>query len=110
VVERDLLASELHGEELPWGHVIHHTTAPIYLHNYFLGDVMCESMKSAFLRKTGSLWHERSSDFGLMWREQVLAPSGLYPFAVLFEHVMGQKPNVSAYLQSVLENAEAGVT
>ncbi len=106
MTERDLLASESYGEEPPWGHVIHHTTAPIYLHNYFLGDVMCESMKKAFFRKTGSSWRERPQDFGLMWRDEVLAPSGLYPFAELFERVTGQKANISEYLHTIIKNAE----
>lgn len=108
--ESDLLAGERYGDEPTWGHVIHHTTAPVYLHNYFLGDVLCESMKSAFFRTTGVVWQDRAKDFGLMWQNEVIAPSGHYPFAELFERVTKQKPNISEFLNAVIKNAESVIS
>ncbi|MFN8790559.1 MAG: hypothetical protein ACK5Y2_03785 [Bdellovibrionales bacterium] len=65
-------------------------------------------MKSSFLRKQNSTWYERPHEFGSMWRDEVLAPSGLYTFAELFQRVTGQRPNISLFLQSILANLEAG--
>ena len=54
--------SELGGHEeiagpLPWAFLIHHTTHPVYLHNYFMGDVTCNMLKNVFLRNEKSRQH-----------------------------------------------------
>jgi len=105
--DQELLGLEPYGDEPIWGQLIHHTTAPIYLHNYFVGDVLCSAMKTEFERRSGSSWHKRPQDFGLYWKNEVLAPSGLYPFMTLFQRVTGQNPNVTSFLNQTLRSAES---
>ncbi len=101
-IDRDLLGEEPYADEPLWAHLIHHTTTPIYLHNYFLGDVMCENMKDVFLRRTGATADSRPLEFGAFWREKVLAPSGRYPFLELYEKVCEEPLRISRYLDRCL--------
>lgn len=87
--------------EASWAVTIHHTSHPIYLHNYFLGDVMCENMKDAFKRKNSGKTADQSSlEFGRLWKEQVLAPSAKYPFLELYEKVCEEKLSINTYLDN----------
>ena len=101
-IDRDLLGEEPYADEPLWGHLIHHTTAPIYLHNYFLGDVMCLNMKDVFQRRTGSTAESRPIEFGAFWKEKVLGPSGRYPFLELYEKVCEEPLHISRYLDHCL--------
>ncbi|CAN5455756.1 hypothetical protein BH10BDE1_BH10BDE1_07550 [soil metagenome] len=101
-VDRDMLGAEPYADEPLWAHLIHHTTAPIYLHNYILGDVMCENMKEIFQRRTGARALERPLEFGAFWKEKVLAPSGRYPFLDLYERVCEEPLSISRYLEFCL--------
>ncbi|MGZ3797398.1 MAG: M3 family metallopeptidase [Pseudobdellovibrionaceae bacterium] len=91
---KELLGEESFTLEAPWAYVIHHTIAPIYFHNYFLGDLMCDKMK----RIAGN----SPLEFGPFWRDKVLSPSGLYPFLELYEKVCGEKLSLSDYLDNHL--------
>jgi oligoendopeptidase F len=77
--------------EPPWAYVIHHTTHPVYLHNYFMGDVTCEMLKKVFCRKyeIESIYQDPSR-FGTFLLEEVIRPSGLYTFNELFNKVSGE--------------------
>ena len=78
--------------EIPWAFLIHHTTHPIYLHNYFMGDVTCEMLKGVFLEETGySSIHEKPLDFGNFLMKKVISPSGRQPYEKLFESISGEK-------------------
>lgn len=78
--------------EIPWAFLIHHTTHPVYLHNYFMGDVTCEMLKSVFLKDTGlSDIHEKPLEFGNFLMEKVISPSGRQPYEELFESIAGEK-------------------
>ncbi|HAG91949.1 MAG TPA: hypothetical protein DCL41_08760 [Bdellovibrionales bacterium] len=103
---RELLGKEPYADEPVWGHLIHHTSVPIYLHNYFLGDVMCEKMKEVFQRRSGQHWAEDPKGFGGFWKDEVLKPSGRYPFPELFERVCGEKISIGSYLDKCLKYEE----
>lgn len=108
------LSDEIHGrkpyaEEPLWGYVIHHTIAPVYLHNYLLGDVMCSSMKSVFKAKRGMDADRSPREFGEFWREQVLAPSGRHPFPELYERVCGKALDIGSYLDGILDGEQIAV-
>ncbi len=77
--------------EPPWGYLIHHTTHPIYLHNYFMGDVTCEMFKEVYCRDHGikSIF-EDTKGFGKFLKEKVIQPSGLYKFEDLFRKISGE--------------------
>ncbi len=104
-IDREMLGAEPYADQPLWGHVIHHTTAPIYLHNYILGDVMCENMKEIFQRRTGAAATERPFEFGTFWKEKVLGPSGRYPFLDLYERVCEEPLSISRYLDHCLRDA-----
>lgn len=90
-MQKDVFGSEKGDYEPPWAFLIHHTTHPIYLHNYFMGDVTCEMLAEVFNEKQGT---ERITDkpleFGKFLYEEVIKPSGLYDYRTLFEKISGQ--------------------
>lgn len=85
--------------EVPWAQLIHHTSVPIYLHNYLLGDIMCENMKTVFKKNSsGKTADQEPLEFGKFWKEQVLAPSCRYSFLELYEKVCEEKISIVEYL------------
>ena len=91
-MDRKILDEAPYAEVPVWGFRIHHTTHPVYLHNYFLGDLTCEMIKSVFLEKEGiGDVTERPVEFGQFVIENVIKPSGTYPFQELFEKISGEK-------------------
>lgn len=101
-IDREMLGADPYADEPLWAHLIHHTTAPIYLHNYILGDVMCENMKEIFRRRTGDAASDRPLEFGRFWKDKVLAPSGRYPFLDLYQLVCEEPLSISRYLDFCL--------
>lgn len=89
-------------DEIPWANLIHHTGYPIYLHNYFLGDVMCEKMKQVFARHQGVAAEDQPLAFGSFWRDKVLRPSGRYPLPELFEKICEEKMSIEGYMESAV--------
>ncbi|MDO9577591.1 MAG: M3 family metallopeptidase [Candidatus Cloacimonadales bacterium] len=90
-LQSELLGEKPYAEEPVWGFVIHHTTHPIYLHNYFMGDVTCEMLKEVFCRKHNlkSILEEPAA-FGKFVVDEVIKPSGTYPYAELFKKISGE--------------------
>lgn len=86
----ELYNSEPGDFEPPWAFKIHHTTHPIYLHNYFMGDVTCEMLHSVFKEKhcVNSIT-EKAEEFGKFLYEQVIKPSGRYTYSELFKRISG---------------------
>jgi hypothetical protein len=93
----EMLGRQPYADEPVWAHTIHHTCAPIYLHNYFLGDVMCEDMRRAYTRTGGE-----ARGFGKFWMNEVLAPSGRHAFLELYDRVCGGRPDIGAFLDGNL--------
>jgi oligoendopeptidase F len=100
---KNLLDVQPSADPVPWGFRVHHTVVPIYMHNYFLGDVMTANMKRAFKKQYGSEAEASPKRFGRFWREKVLQPSGLYPFPELYEKVCGGKLKLGPYLDKCLK-------
>lgn len=91
-LSKDLLGQERFGEEYPWGFRIHHTTHPIYLHNYFMGDVTCEMLKKVFCEKYNcKSIIEKPVEFGEFLTKEVIEPSGLYEYPELFKRISGEE-------------------
>lgn len=90
-LHKEVLGEERYAEEYPWGYRIHHTTHPIYLHNYFMGDVTCEMLKKSFCKeyKCNSLM-EKPLDFSEFLITSVISPSGLYKYPDLFNKISGE--------------------
>ena len=95
--------NELYGdkplsEDPPFGYKIHHTTHPIYMHNYFMGDVTCEMLKKVFYKEYNvQSVSEKPKEFGDFLINQVIEPSGLYKYEELFERISGEKFSLKWY-------------
>lgn len=97
-LRKELLGSEPYGDEPVWGMRVHHTNYPIYLHNYFLGDVMSANLKKVFEKRTGQKSEDNPLAFGQLWKEKVLGPSGRYSFLDLYKKVCEEDLSLSSYL------------
>lgn len=87
-INKEYLGEEKGDYEPPWAFLIHHTTHPIYLHNYFMGDVTCEMLIDVFNAKYGTeRITEKPAEFGEFLKTSVIKPSGLYPYNELFERI-----------------------
>ena len=90
-IQAEFLGEKPYAEEPVWGYVIHHTTHPVYLHNYFMGDVTCEMLKEVFCKKHGiNSIMEKPEAFGKFLVEDVIKPAGTYPYAELFKRISGE--------------------
>ncbi|MDP8209495.1 MAG: M3 family metallopeptidase [Candidatus Stygibacter australis] len=87
----ELLGKKPYAEEPLWGFLIHHTTHPIYLHNYLMGDVTGAMLKQVFCeqQQIDSIL-EKPKEFGRFIIDQVIKPSGRYPYAELFKLISGK--------------------
>lgn len=89
--QKEYLMEEPFGDEYPWGFRIHHTTHPIYLHNYFMGDVTCEMLKKSFSEKYNCTnIMEKPVEFAEFLINSVIRPSGLYKYSELFKRISGE--------------------
>lgn len=95
---KDLFGEAPFCENPPWAFLIHHTTHPIYLHNYFMGDVTCAMLKEVFAEQHGEdALKKDPKAFGDFLYENVIKPSGRRPYPELFEAISG-KPFTLKYL------------
>lgn len=79
-------------EAPPFGYRIHHTTHPIYLHNYFMGDVTCEMLRKVFYKKYNvESISEKPEEFGKFIIEEVINPTGMYKYEELFKRISGEE-------------------
>lgn len=91
-INEELFGDVRFDEEPPFGYRIHHTTHPIYLHNYFMGDVTCEMLRGVFYKKYGvKSITEKPQEFGKFIVEEVINPSGLYKYEELFKNISGEE-------------------
>lgn len=91
-LNKEILGTIRADYEPPWAFLIHHTTHPIYYHNYFMGDVTCEMLINIFNEKNGtSKVSEKPLEFGKFLYEEVIKPSGRYTYTELFSRISGEK-------------------
>lgn len=91
-VYSDVLGGEKFANEVPWGFRIHYTTHPIYLHNYFMGDVTCEMLANVFKNKLGiEKITDKPLEFGDFLKNEVIKTSGLYKYQDLFKKISGEE-------------------
>lgn len=98
----EVLGEEPYADVPPWAYRIHHTTHPIYLHNYLMGDIACEMFEKTFLAQKGySATDGHYKELGTFLYESVIKPSGRYPFPELFERISGKKFSLSFVAEEV---------
>lgn len=91
-VNEELFGDERFDQAPPFGYRIHHTTHPIYLHNYFMGDVTCEMLRKVFYKKYGvKSISEKPEEFGKFLIEEVINPTGVYKYEELFKNISGEE-------------------
>jgi oligoendopeptidase F len=89
---RDVLGEEPYAEEPVWARTIHHTTHPIYLHNYLLGDLVCDMLEQVFCsREAVGEVTDRPLEFGKFLLDEIMAVSGRYSFPELFRQISGEE-------------------
>ena len=94
----DLFGDKAYEEAPPFGYRIHYTTHPIYMHNYFMGDVTCEMLRKVFCNKYGAnSISEKPKEFGEFLIKDVIEPSGLYKYEELFERISGEEFSLKWY-------------
>ncbi|SCY82984.1 M3 family metallopeptidase [Alkaliphilus peptidifermentans] len=86
---KEVLKEEPFGEAPPWAYTIHFTTHPIYLHNYFMGDVTCEMLTKVFKERFNAEITEKPKDFGEFLINEIIKPSGRYKYNELFKKISG---------------------
>lgn len=97
-VYEDLFGDKPLEEEPPFGYRIHYTTHPIYMHNYFMGDVTCEMLRKVFCEKQNvENISEKPTEFIGFLIEEVIKPSGLYKYEELFEKISGEPFSIKWY-------------
>ncbi len=91
-IYRQILGEEPYSGEPPWGFRIHHTTHPIYLHNYFMGDLTCDMLREVFKKrhKTNDIMAQ-AKKFGKFLLDEVIKPSGTYTYPELYQRVSGEE-------------------
>ncbi|WP_027965010.1 M3 family metallopeptidase [Halalkalibacillus halophilus] len=88
---KDVLDEEPFGEKPPWAFIIHFTTHPIYMHNYFMGDVTCEMLEQVFKENSGGEILDNPKQFGDFLKEEVINPAGRYKYNDLFKRISGNE-------------------
>ena len=88
-----------YGDEPLWGYIMHHTTHPIMLHSYTLGDATFEMMKKVFCKKENvKSIYSSPNKFGQFMMKELIKPSGMYKFNELFKRVSGEEFSLKFWL------------
>ncbi len=99
-VFEDLFGDKPFDDAPPFAYRIHYTTHPIYMHNYFMGDVTCEMIRKVFCKKYGvNSVTEKPKEFGDFLINEVINPSGLYKYEELFQRISGEEFSLKWYLE-----------
>lgn len=99
-INEELFGDKPFDQAPPFGYRIHHTTHPIYLHNYFMGDATCEMLRKVFYKKYNvKSIGEKPKEFGQFLIEEVINPSGLYNYEELFKKISGEEFSLKWYLE-----------
>ncbi len=80
-IQKELFGEKGTVDTVAWGYRIHHTTHPIYLHNYFMGDVTAELIEKAYERAQGN------QGFGAFLKENIIDVSGRYTYIELLKRL-----------------------
>jgi len=95
----DLFGDKTLDEAPPFAYRIHYTTHPIYMHNYFMGDVTCEMIRKVFCKNHGvENISDKPKEFGEFLINEVINPSGLYKYEELFKKISGEEFSLKWYV------------
>lgn len=96
----DLFGDKAYDQDPTFGYRIHYTTHPIYMHNYFMGEVTCDMLRKTFCKKYNvNSVAEKPKEFGDFLIKEVIEPSGLYKYEELFKRISGEEFSLKWYLE-----------
>lgn len=96
----DLFGDKPSEEAPPFAYRIHYTTHPIYMHNYFMGEVTCDMLRKVFCNKHNiKSITEKPKEFGEFLTSEVINLSGLYKYEELFKRISGEEFSLKWYLE-----------
>jgi hypothetical protein len=100
---RDLLDLDPPEGEPAWAFRVQHTGNPIYLHSYLLGRLMGDVLEESFLARAGAETVDgREKELWLFLLEEVIRPSGTYPFPEHFRRIAGEEFSVAVLAKWLL--------
>lgn len=79
---------DLTGHE--WSTKMHIATAPVYYHNYLIGEVTASHLQAHIARETGTEAISGNEGVGRWLRERFFRPGALYRWDQLVEHTTGE--------------------
>ena len=97
MVERFQMLSRPEDRDAPdWAAKPHFTIAPVYYHNYMLGELFAAQLRSVLSRMAGhqgtvsSLSFKGRKEFGEFFKEKIFRPSKRYPWTEFVENATGE--------------------
>jgi peptidyl-dipeptidase A len=96
-------------EGTAWATKMHLALAPVYYHNYLLGELMASQVSAALraaLRLTGDESVAGRPATGAFFRDRIFAPGGTLPWADLMVHATGAPLDARAFLRDFVAGGE----
>lgn len=113
-VERYQLLRRPAGRDLPdWAAKPHFTIAPVYYHNYLLGEVFASQLRATLARLTGhqgpvaELSFNGRKDFGKFFKEKIFAPGMRTPWPQYVQQATGEPLTARHFAAELAQPATA---
>ena len=104
LVEQMQLVDAPPGRSSPdWAAKIHTAVAPVYYHNYLLGEMLASQLEATCARECGGLIGMKEA--GRLLSERVFAPGNLMHWSVLIEEATGRNLSPDDLVDGLLRNA-----
>lgn len=109
IVERFQMLKRPEGRNAAdWASKIHFAMAPVYYHNYMLGELFAAQMRSVLLKiakhqgPAHTLAYAGNKEFGTFFIEKIFKPGARYPWPVFVEKATGE-PLTAKYFAAELK-------
>ncbi len=106
LVERfQLVARPDERDEPDWAAKIHLATAPVYYHNYILGELTASQLSQAIATQSPERKLVGSPAAGAFLRERLFALGARYPWNETLERVTGERLNSRYYVEDFVDQS-----
>ncbi|MBN2498147.1 MAG: M2 family metallopeptidase [Deltaproteobacteria bacterium] len=112
-VERYQMLTRPEGRDAPdWAAKPHFTIAPVYYHNYLLGEVFAAQLRAALVTLAGhegppcELSYKGRKDFGRFFKEKIFAPGMRQSWPAFVEQATGSALSPDAFASELKPRAE----
>ncbi|MFQ6081854.1 MAG: M2 family metallopeptidase [Candidatus Aminicenantia bacterium] len=91
-----------------WAAKIHFTSAPVYYHNYMLGEMLASQLHNYITnnilhQSPASLSYVNNKEIGAYIKEKVLKPGARYPWDEMIERATGEPLTAKYFVQQFVE-------